>query len=57
MGSDSDDYFATVTGMVPLRWTAPEAIKTRHYSTFTDVWSFGILCGEVFDDGAQVTCL
>jgi serine/threonine protein kinase len=54
MESGSADYYASAKGMLPLRWTAPEALKTRHFSTSSDIWSFGILCGEVFDDGELV---
>jgi hypothetical protein len=50
----SADYYASGRGLIPLRWTAPEAISSRHFSTATDVWAFGVLCGEVFDDGAEV---
>jgi serine/threonine protein kinase len=54
MESGSADYYASPKGMLPLRWTAPEALKTRHFATASDVWSFGITCGEVFDDGELV---
>jgi serine/threonine protein kinase len=47
------DYYASAMAAVPLRWTAPEALRTRHYATSSDVWSFGILCCEVFDNGAR----
>jgi serine/threonine protein kinase len=55
--STSADYYASPKGMLPLRWTAPEALKTRHFATTSDVWSFGITCGEVFDDGELVGLL
>ena len=35
----------------PLRWTAPEVVKTRVYNTTTDVYSFGVLIFEVFSFG------
>jgi serine/threonine protein kinase len=57
MDSSSADYYASPKGMLPLRWTAPEALQTRHFATTSDVWSFGITCGEVFDDGELVCAI
>jgi serine/threonine protein kinase len=57
LDANSADYYASPKGMLPLRWTAPEALKTRHFATTSDVWSFGITCGEVFDDGELVRVL
>ena len=36
---------------VPLRWLAPETINKQGYSPKTDVWSYGILCWEIYNDG------
>ncbi|KAH7724954.1 TK/FER protein kinase [Aphelenchoides avenae] len=38
---------------VPVKWLAPETLQQRKYSHKTDVWSYGILCWEVYADGAE----
>ncbi|TKR94802.1 hypothetical protein L596_009041 [Steinernema carpocapsae] len=38
---------------VPIRWLAPETIKTQVYSQKTDVWAFGIMCWEIMANGAE----
>uniref|UniRef100_A0A5S6QQH2 Tyrosine-protein kinase n=1 Tax=Trichuris muris TaxID=70415 RepID=A0A5S6QQH2_TRIMR len=36
---------------IPIKWTAPDAMRLRDYSEKTDVWSFGVLTWEVLTDG------
>ncbi|TKR87157.1 hypothetical protein L596_011606 [Steinernema carpocapsae] len=38
---------------VPIRWLAPETIKTQIYSQKTDVWAYGIMCWEIMANGAE----
>uniref|UniRef100_I3JVN7 receptor protein-tyrosine kinase n=1 Tax=Oreochromis niloticus TaxID=8128 RepID=I3JVN7_ORENI len=53
-----DDPEATGTylspgGKIPIRWTAPEAIAYRKFTTASDVWSYGIVMWEVVSYGER----
>ena len=52
LAADSAYYRIGVHSKVPLRWSAIEVLKADgKWSTFSDVWSFGILMYEVFTHG------
>ncbi|KAF8358327.1 hypothetical protein PRIPAC_93322 [Pristionchus pacificus] len=38
---------------LPVRWLAPETLRQLQYSTKTDVWSYGIMCWEILNDGKE----
>ena len=38
-----ENYYISHGGKVPVKWTAPEALDYRKYSTASDVWSYGCL--------------
>eukprot|EP00050_Salpingoeca_kvevrii_P001581 m.173501 g.173501 ORF g.173501 m.173501 type:complete len:571 (-) comp10408_c0_seq3:70-1782(-) len=49
---DADYYRKSSDDRVPARWMAPESMKSRIYSTASDVWSFGVVIWEMYSLGA-----
>ena len=40
-------------GKIPIRWTSPEAIAYRKFTSASDVWSYGIVMWEVVSYGER----
>ncbi|KAJ3580564.1 hypothetical protein NHX12_034377, partial [Muraenolepis orangiensis] len=46
-------YTSSLGGKIPIRWTAPEAIAFRKFTSASDVWSYGIVMWEVMSFGER----
>ncbi|XP_037606375.1 ephrin type-A receptor 7 isoform X1 [Sebastes umbrosus] len=49
----TDLRFTEQGGKIPVRWTAPEAIQYRKFTSASDVWSYGIVMWEVMSYGER----
>ena len=47
------DYYVSRGGKIPVKWTAPEALHYKKYSTASDVWSFGMVVYEIWSLGMK----
>uniref|UniRef100_A0A3Q3FNK7 Ephrin type-A receptor 8 n=1 Tax=Kryptolebias marmoratus TaxID=37003 RepID=A0A3Q3FNK7_KRYMA len=50
---DPEAAYTTSGGKIPIRWTAPEAIAFRKFSSASDVWSYGVVMWEVMSYGER----
>ncbi|PRP86359.1 hypothetical protein PROFUN_05500 [Planoprotostelium fungivorum] len=46
----SEDGSTTANAVGPLKWMSPEAITENKYSTKSDVFSFGVVVWEIFEE-------
>uniref|UniRef100_A0A8C9W4K3 Tyrosine-protein kinase n=1 Tax=Scleropages formosus TaxID=113540 RepID=A0A8C9W4K3_SCLFO len=46
-----DQYTSSFGSKFPVKWSAPEVIHYSKFSSKSDVWSFGVLMWEVYNEG------
>ncbi|XP_071952478.1 tyrosine-protein kinase CSK-like [Antedon mediterranea] len=50
-GLARDVNLNTEVGKIPIKWTAPEALRKNNFTVKSDVWSYGILLWELYSFG------
>ena len=53
---NKENFYVSHGGKIPVKWTAPEALQYRLYSTASDVWSFGCVLYEIWSLGVKPYC-
>uniref|UniRef100_A0A8R1YHB3 Tyrosine-protein kinase n=1 Tax=Pristionchus pacificus TaxID=54126 RepID=A0A8R1YHB3_PRIPA len=53
MSREGPTYQMDPKRRVPIRWLAPETMRVQTYTFKTDVYSYGIMCWEIYHNGKE----
>eukprot|EP00027_Filamoeba_sp_ATCC50430_P007235 CAMPEP_0168546232 /NCGR_PEP_ID=MMETSP0413-20121227/3387_1 /TAXON_ID=136452 /ORGANISM="Filamoeba nolandi, Strain NC-AS-23-1" /LENGTH=619 /DNA_ID=CAMNT_0008576393 /DNA_START=488 /DNA_END=2344 /DNA_ORIENTATION=- len=48
---ENDAVYSSKEGVFPVKWSPPEVINFRQFTSKSDVWSFGVTMWEIFEFG------
>jgi len=51
MSREASSYYKSDDNAIPFRWSAPEVLQYRKFSSMSDIWSFGVILWEMFSYG------
>jgi len=51
LSREQESYYQIQNSTIPTRWTSPEVFLYLKYYKESDVWSFGVVMWEVFENG------
>ena len=51
LGHETEYYRTEQRGLWPIKWYAPECLYSNTFTTYSDVWSFGVTMWEVASSG------
>lgn len=46
-----DQYTSSQCSKFPVKWSAPEVIRFCKFSSKSDIWSFGVIMWEIYNEG------
>ncbi|CAG2120555.1 unnamed protein product, partial [Medioppia subpectinata] len=50
---DADYYRKMNNCLIPVRWMSPESLKDGLFTTYSDIWAYGVVLCEIVTLGAQ----